>query len=171
MATQHTPPPGGGARQVHSILEAPCTSMTMMCSVSGWDCLLTHYCTNYLTRDSNPEYNPGRQRDFQNHGRKPCTVDYCVQTGDCADGCPYREWDWVRLTNNVVFLCAGTGLNVWMGRLEIVGFECHDCGISIQALESGFWIDNLLAQCRTGEPLALPPNSKARQIAGRGFGM
>jgi hypothetical protein len=54
--------------------------------------------------------------------------------------------------------------------MEVLGFECHDCGLSIAALEAGFWIDNMLVTCRTGEPLNLPPGGYANSIAGNGFG-
>ncbi len=76
----------------------------------------------------------------------------------------------MRITNSKAFLAPSIGLSTWSGRMEIIGFECHDCGLSIQALASGFWIDDVLAQCRTGEPLSLPPDVAATFLAGDGFG-
>jgi hypothetical protein len=32
--------------------------------------------------------------------------------------------------------------------MEIVGYEAHDVGLSIESLASGFWIDDMLAVCR-----------------------
>ena len=52
----------------------------------------------------------------------------------------------------------------------MIGFEAHDCGLSIEALASGFWIHNMLVTCRTGEPLSLPPNALASYMSASGFG-
>ena len=40
--------------------------------------------------------------------------------------------------------------------MEVIGIEAHDVGLSLAALEPGFWIDSLVATCRTGEVLAMP---------------
>ena len=60
------------------------------------------------------------------------------------------------MTNTKAYQTAGVGLNSWSGRMEIVGIEAHDVGLSLEALEPGFWIDSLVATCRTGEVLAMP---------------
>jgi hypothetical protein len=53
--------------------------------------------------------------------------------------------------------------------MEVLGFEAHDMGLSIEALESGFWIDRMLAECRTGETIAVPPGVNVAWMAGSGF--
>ena len=40
------------------------------------------------------------------------------------------------------------GLNSWSGEMEIVGFESHDNGLSMESLASWFYIEKLLAVCR-----------------------
>lgn len=114
-------------------------------------------------------YNAGRSFNFSRDDRNTCLIDLCDQ-GDCNGWCGRSHEGYVRLTNSKVFLTASIGLNSWSGRMEIVGYECHDCGLSIQALASGFWITNILVQCRTGEPLILPPNVNATDLTGDGFG-
>jgi hypothetical protein len=69
----------------------------------------------------------------------------------------------------MVFLTPSTGLNSWSGRMEILGYESHDVGLSLESLESGFWIDNMLAQCRTGEAIAVPADVKVSYMRGDGF--
>jgi hypothetical protein len=90
--------------------------------------------------------------------------------GDCSGWCPRSQNGYVRMTNSKAFLTPSTGLNSWSGRMEVIGFKCYDCGLSIQALASGFWIDDLSVECRTGEPLLLPATVYATSIAGDGFG-
>ena len=114
------------------------------------------------------EYNPGRSFDFANHLRDTCLTNLCL-TGDCS-WCPIEDQAFFRLTNSKAFLTPGDGLNSWSGRMEVLGFECHDCGLSIEALQSGFWIDNMLVNCRTGEPLNLPPGADATEMSADGFG-
>jgi len=114
-------------------------------------------------------YNPGRSFDFNNHGRSTCAFDFCANTGSCFGWCSAQDKLWVRLTNTKSYLNAGVGLNSWSGRMEIIGFESHDVGLAIEALESGFWIDDMLAVCRSGEPLALPPNAGINRVQGTGF--
>jgi hypothetical protein len=41
--------------------------------------------------------------------------------------------------------------------------------LSLESLEAGFWIDMMLAQCRTSESLAVPPGVKVSQMSGNGF--
>jgi hypothetical protein len=53
--------------------------------------------------------------------------------------------------------------------MEILGFEAHDIGLSLESLESGFWIDKMLAQCRTGEAIAVPADVKVFYMRGDGF--
>ncbi len=113
------------------------------------------------------EYNPGRSFNFANEGRDTCKKDLCAQ-GDCR-WCPTEHKAFLRLTNSKAFLTPSVGLGSWSGRMEVLGFECHDCGLSIEALEAGFWIDNLLVTCRTGEPLNLPPKGRANSMGGNGF--
>lgn len=52
--------------------------------------------------------------------------------------------------------------------MEVVGYECHDIGLALEALESGFWIDHMKVTCRTGEPLKLPIQ-RAHEIRANGF--
>lgn len=59
--------------------------------------------------------------------------------------------------------------NSWSGRMELINFESHDARLSVEALSSGFWIDNMLAVCRTGESLGLPAGTKATRLEGSGF--
>jgi len=42
-------------------------------------------------------------------------------------------------------------------------------GLSLEALESGFWIDKMLAQCRTGEAIAVPSGVNVALMPGNGF--
>jgi hypothetical protein len=113
------------------------------------------------------EYNPGRSFDFADQQRDTCLKDLCAQ-GDCR-WCPTQYKAFMRFTNNKAFLTPSVGLGSWSGRMEVRGFECHDCALSIEALESGFWIDNMLVTCRTGEPMNLPPGGLANGFGGNGF--
>jgi G8 domain len=122
----------------------------------------------YYTKAGLLEYNPGRDFDFNNHGRNTCNRDLCL-TGSCGGNCEPKEQLWLRLTNTKAFLVPSVGLSSWSGRMEIVGFEAHDVGLSIEALAAGFWIDDMLAVCRTGSDLALPPGASASSIPGHGF--
>ena len=121
----------------------------------------------YYNANNVLEYNPGRSFNFADEGRDTCKKDLCAQ-GDCR-WCPTEHKAFLRLTNSKAFLTPSVGLGSWSGRMEVLGFECHDCGLSIEALEAGFWIDNLLVTCRTGEPLNLPPNGRANSMGGNGF--
>ena len=114
------------------------------------------------------EYNAGRDFNFNDHGRNTCARDLCA-AGDCSGWCAENEQLWFRMTNTKAFLVPSVGLGSWSGRMEIVGFEAHDVGLSIEALASGFWIDNMLAVCRTGHSIALPSGASAAGISANGF--
>uniref|UniRef100_A0A7S4S4Y0 G8 domain-containing protein n=1 Tax=Ditylum brightwellii TaxID=49249 RepID=A0A7S4S4Y0_9STRA len=112
------------------------------------------------------EYNAGRD---QSKGiRSPCKVDHCA-AGNCGTYCQPYDQHWNRISNSKTFLVPGPGMNSWSGRAEIVGYESHDNGLSLEALESGFWIDNMLSQCRTGEKIVLPSGGRAYYMKGDGF--
>lgn len=70
------------------------------------------------------------------------------------------------MTNTKTYQTAGIGLNSWSGSMEVIGIEAHDVGLSLAALEPGFWIDSLVATCRTGEVLAMP-KPDARGVRGK----
>jgi G8 domain len=115
------------------------------------------------------EYNPGRSSNFNEHNRKTCAIDLCAQ-GDCNGWCPFEMQAFVRLSNSKAFLIPSVGLNSWSGRMEILGYESHDSALSIEALEPGFWVDDMLVNCRSGESLVLPPGATAIYIGAYGFG-
>ena len=117
-----------------------------------------YYENNVLT------YNPGRGT----HRRNTCFVDQCAN-GNCDRNCPSYERAWIQMTNSKSFLAASVGLNSWNGRMEILGFEAHDVGLTLEALQNGFYIDNLLGVCRTGAPLVLPSSARASRMKGDGF--
>jgi len=50
----------------------------------------------------------------------------------------------------------------------VKGYEAHDVALALEALESGFWIDDMLVVCRTGENLIMP-SQNANYIKGNGF--
>ena len=52
--------------------------------------------------------------------------------------------------------------------MEIIDYEVHDVGLAIEALTAGFWIDNMLAECRSGEQLKMP-YQRATNVRGDGF--
>jgi hypothetical protein len=88
------------------------------------------------------EYNPGR-----GGSRYPCKVNACALS-NCDWGCPAEERAFLRITNSKAFLAAGVGLNSWTGTMEVVGWESHDTGLSIESLAEAFWIDKALFVCR-----------------------
>lgn len=54
--------------------------------------------------------------------------------------------------------------------MEVVNYECHDARLAIESLSSqGFWIDNMLSVCRTGESLGLPEEAIVTRLEGSGF--
>jgi hypothetical protein len=74
-------------------------------------------------------------------------VNACA-LGDCDYGCPVDDRAFVRMTNSKAFLVAGVGFNSWSGTMELIGWESHDTGLSIESLAEAFWIDSMLAVCR-----------------------
>ena len=114
------------------------------------------------------EYNPGRDFDFNNHGRETCSTDLCA-AGDCSAYCLDYNQLWIRMTNTKSFLASGVGFNSWSGRMEVIGYEAHDVGLALEALAAGFWIDNMLTVCRTGTSIAMPPKASAWSMSGNGF--
>ena len=86
-----------------------------------------------------------------------------------ANFCFPSEYAWILVTNTKAYLTRGAAFNSWSGRMEVIRYEAHDVGLSLNALENGFWIDNMLVVCRTGEPMALPPSENATRISGDGF--
>jgi len=112
-------------------------------------------------------YNAGRD---QSKGiRRPCKIDMCLTSGGCDDWCPSDKRAWIQINNSKAFLTPSDGLNSWSGRLEVLGYEAHDMGLSLEALESGFWIDKMLATCRTGESIAVPSGVNVAWMTGNGF--
>jgi len=110
------------------------------------------------------EYNAGRD---DNRRRSPCLVDKCVTTNNCNDWCSSGEQAWFQLTNSKVFLTASPGLTSWTGRAEVSYFEAHDVALGLEALESGFGIDNFLVECRSGEEWVMPGNM--HDVTANGF--
>jgi hypothetical protein len=52
--------------------------------------------------------------------------------------------------------------------MEVHGFECHNCGMSMEARVAGFWVENMGTVCRTGENLVLPLQD-AKRVEASGF--
>jgi hypothetical protein len=111
-------------------------------------------------------YNAGR--DTVKGYRYPCKQDLCAM-GNCDAVCPLDQRAWIQLTNSKAFLTPAAGLRSWSGRLEIRHLEVHDMGISIQALEEGVWVDQMLANCRAGESISMPPGGNVASLGGYGF--
>ena len=114
------------------------------------------------------EYNAGRDFNFSHHGRHPCRVNNCELRGDCSK-CDEDDQAWVQVTNSKVFLVPGAAYNSWSGRMEVLSIETHDVGLSLESLSRGFWVKDLLAVCRTGEPIVMPPGTSISQVRGNGF--
>jgi len=110
-------------------------------------------------------YNAGRDTS---RPRYPCLVDQCA-TGDCNKWCSSENQAYNRMTNTKAYLVPSVGLNSWSGRMEIIGFEGHDVGLGLEALESGFYVTDMLVECRSGETLALPTGARADYMPGNGF--
>ena len=91
--------------------------------------------------------------------RRPCVED--PETGDCD-----RTEN--HITNSKAFMVANVGIGSWSGRMDVVKYEAHDTGLAIEALESGFYIDQMSVACRTGELLKLP-EQRADYIQADGF--
>jgi hypothetical protein len=133
-----------------------------------WNHAPAFYFGGALYYDNDGEtlvYNAGR--DF-NHLRSPCNKDMC-KTGNCNEYCQIEDQAWLRVTNSKAFLVPSVGFNSWSGRMEVIKYEAHDVGLALESLESGFWIDQMLSVCRTGENWQLPPGSRATYMEGNGF--
>ena len=115
-------------------------------------------------------YNAGRAFDIM---RVPCTVDPCTKgpNFDCNQfKCPQLERAWNRITNTKVFLVPGTGISSWNGGMEVVKYDAHDVGLGLASLSpTGFWIDQMNVECRTGEKWAMPPDAEPKQVHASGF--
>ena len=115
-------------------------------------------------------YNAGRD---QANNRMTCTINKCsLDNGgvrSCSNWCPDYQREPITVTNTKAFLIAGVGLNSWSGGFDIRGYEAHDVGLAIEALSYGFWIDNMLAVCRTGARLDMPKSGLVTSIPGNGF--
>jgi hypothetical protein len=96
----------------------------------------------FYNNDDILEYNPGRGGD-----RSPCEVNACA-LGNCDYGCPVEKRAFIRITNTKAFLASGVGLNSWTGAMEVVGYEAHDTGLTLESLATAFWIDKALMVCR-----------------------
>ena len=114
-------------------------------------------------------YNPGLSFRVRQDSRNTCSVDFCELRDNCLGSCSPKDQLWVRLTNSKAFLSAGVGMKSWSGRMEIIGFESHDNGLSVEAFEKGVWIDNMLTVCRSGEEIARPTAAQMTQVRGDGF--
>ena len=121
-------------------------------------------------KDNNKlKYNAGRELSGKG-SRTPCKIDMClVNPNFCDLDCQVEDHAWNRITNTKAFLTAGIGLQSWKGRMEVSKFEAHDVGLAVEALQSGFWINNMLVVCRTGEKFEMPDGSRPNKISGNGF--
>jgi len=104
------------------------------------------------------EYNAGRDNNG-NERRDPCVDD--PETGNCISTQNH-------ITNSKVFLVGNVGIGSWSGKMDVVNYEAHDVGLGLEALVSGFWIDQMTVACRTTELLKLPVQ-RAYDIRGNGF--
>jgi G8 domain len=112
------------------------------------------------------EYQPGRDLV---HKRSTCIVDKCL-SGNCGAYCKQNEMAWISMSNSKAYLVANIGLSSWGGRLELHGFECHDCGMAMAALASdGFFAKSVLAECRSQVPIVMPNTVRANKLRGDGF--
>jgi hypothetical protein len=76
---------------------------------------------------------------------------------------------WNVISNSKVYQAvANVGLGSWSGEMEVLGFECHECGMSMEALAADFWVNDMAAVCRTGDNLVLP-NQDATKVGADGF--
>ena len=113
------------------------------------------------------EYNAGRDQSKGN--RSPCIVDKCITANNCGAYCFEGERAWYSITNSKAFLTASPGVNSWSGRMEIKFFEAHDVALGLEALESGFAIDEILIECRSGEEWSMPPDGNPSGASANGF--
>lgn len=125
-----------------------------------WGSAAAFYFGGSLYFNSNDllEYNAGRDNDGSQR-RDPCEED--VETGECISTENH-------LTNSKVFLVGNVGVGSWSGKMDVEKYEAHDVGLALEALVSGFWIDQMTVVCRTGELLKLPVQ-RANEIQGNGF--
>jgi len=119
----------------------------------------------YYNANDQLVYNAGRD---QSHNRKPCLVDKCAE-GNCDGYCQLYDQAWNKITNSKTYLVPSVGIGSWSGRMEVVGYEAHDVALGLEALESGFWIDDMLVVCRTGEPWLMPVDASPHRVKGDGF--
>ena len=122
----------------------------------------------YYNDDDVLEYQAGR--DLKNR-RETCLVNKCNgKPGSCGNFCRPREQAWVQVSNSKAFLVAGVGFGSWSGRMDVLGYESHDCGLSMESQSSdGFSARDMLAVCRTKSPVILPENVRANRLRGDGF--
>jgi hypothetical protein len=173
FAFPNLPEPVGAHRGVVNIRPSSVTGLTIngnSAHSSGWwwrhaGAFYWGGSLYYNTNDE-LEYNAGRDQENQ---RYPCLVNKCIDDDDCDSWCQPTEQAWLRVTNTKAFLSAGVGFGSWSGRMEIVGFESHDCALSLEALSQGFWINDMLSVCRTKTPIALPGGTQASYIKANGF--
>jgi hypothetical protein len=83
----------------------------------------------YDTDGTTLVYNAGR--DQSKGYRRPCLTNMCATSGGCDDWCPSDKRAWIQLNNSKAFLTPSNGLNSWSGRMEVLGFEAHDMGLSL----------------------------------------
>jgi hypothetical protein len=114
-----------------------------------WGSSAAFYFGGALYYNSNGllEYNAGRDRSGSEQ-REPPTQNL--------------------VTNSKVFLTPNVGIGSWSGRMDVVKYEAHDVGLALEALVSGFWIDQMAVSCRTTELLKLPVQ-RADYVRGNGF--
>ncbi|CAB9506538.1 G8 domain-containing protein DDB [Seminavis robusta] len=122
----------------------------------------------YYNSQDKLEYNAGRDWNFTDHGRWPCKINSCELLSACYK-CNYNDQAWNRVSNSKVFLVPGVAYNSWHGRMEVEGIEAHDVGLALESLSNGFWLKDMLAVCRTGEPIAMPPGASMTRVRGDGF--
>jgi len=133
-----------------------------------WNHAAAFYWGGSLYYNSNNvlEYNAGRD---QRYPRNACLVNKCVVKNNCNDWCQPWEKAWVKVTNTKAFLAPGVGFGSWSGTMEIIGYECHDCGLALESLSQGLWINQMLTVCRTKTPLLVPSDANVNEIPGSGF--
>jgi hypothetical protein len=121
----------------------------------------------YYNEEGILEYQAGRDLDNQ---RSTCLLDKCLSSAGCGSYCSQSQQAWMSVSNTKAFLTPGIGLNSWGGRIDVVGFECHDCGLSIQAQATdGFSAHDVLVACRSRTPIVLPSSATASQIPAVGL--
>lgn len=119
--------------------------------------------------DNKLKYHAGREQGARGQ-RNPCNVDMCALNENwCNLDCSREDNAWNLVTDNKAFLVPGVGLQSWKGRMEVKRFEAHDVGLGLEALQSGFWIHNMLVVCRTGEKWRMPDGSLPTKVKANGF--